>query len=348
MALRRALSERLLSCLRAPPSPRAAISDLLPLPASDPAHTHLGREKSVSSEGGFLWRFLHRRTLTQAAASVLPEFLSLPVGDRLRERLKSIGASGHRLRLEDLSPPVPASGQSSGRLSVAEARKLLRLASMERLKSELRAISESSITYEQYLKICNQASENEDKAIELAKTMDEAGNVIVLGEVVFLRPEQIAKSMEAILHQTTAMPDDPRRAELVRMEEEKSKIDRKARAQVRAELYCGLGFMVTQTLGFMRLTFWELSWDVMEPICFFVTSLHFALAYGFFLRTSTEPSFEGYFGRRFRTKQMKLMRDSNFNMDRYNELCRIFYPPSCDLREKADSVSGTRDLLASY
>ncbi|PKI70324.1 hypothetical protein CRG98_009290 [Punica granatum] len=79
------------------------------------------------------------------------------------------------------------------------------------------------------------------------------------------------------------------------MEEHKSAIDRKARVQVLAELYCGLGFLVAQMLAFMRLTFWELTWDVMEPICFFVTSLHFALAYGFFLGTSTEPSFKGYF-----------------------------------------------------
>ncbi|OWM76822.1 hypothetical protein CDL15_Pgr026334 [Punica granatum] len=87
------------------------------------------------------------------------------------------------------------------------------------------------------------------------------------------------------------------------MEEHKSAIDRKARVQVLAELYCGLGFLVAQMLAFMRLTFWELTWDVMEPICFFVTSLHFALAYGFFLGTSTEPSFKGYFNQRFRTKQ---------------------------------------------
>ncbi|KAK4751412.1 hypothetical protein SAY87_004894 [Trapa incisa] len=329
MALYRTLSQRLLSCPRAPPLPPTAVSIVASPPrVADPAHPPLRREyftSPESPEGGILRRFFQRRSLTQAAAGVLPDFLSFPVGDRLRERLRSIGTPGHRLRLDGLSRPTHASVVPQGGLSVVEARKLLKLACMERLKSKLRAISESSITYEQYLKICNQACENEDQAVELAKTMDETGNVIVLGNTVFLRPEQVAKSMEAILHQTIVMPDDPRRAELGSMEEEKSEIDSKARAQVRAELYCGLGFIVMQTLGFMRLTFWELSWDVMEPICFFVTSLHFTLAYWFFLRTSTEPSFEGYFGRRFRTKQMKLIRNRNFNIDRYNELRNFFY-----------------------
>lgn len=132
--------------------------------------------------------------------------------------------------------------------------------------------------------------------------------------------------MEAILHQSAAVPDDPRRSELDRMEEHKSEIDRKARAQVQAELYCGLGFVAAQTLGLMRLTFWELTWDVMEPICFFLTSFTSLLAYGFFLRTSTEPTYEGYFHRRFKTKQRKLMRVHDFDINRYNELCQVFYP----------------------
>ncbi|KAH6765058.1 calcium uniporter [Perilla frutescens var. frutescens] len=122
------------------------------------------------------------------------------------------------------------------------------------------------------------------------------------------------------------MPNDPRRAELENLENQKCIIDEKARSLVRGELYCGLSLLMVQTLGFMRLTFWELNWDVMEPICFFVTSLHFALAYGFFLRTSKEPSFEGYFQRRFKVKQNKLMKIHKFDMERYNKLCEAFYP----------------------
>lgn len=132
--------------------------------------------------------------------------------------------------------------------------------------------------------------------------------------------------MEQVVFQSIAIPNDPRRKELEQLEKQKAQIDQKAQELVRAELYCGLGFIILQTLGFMRLTFWELSWDVMEPICFFVTSAHFALAYGFFLRTSKEPSFESYFQRRFKVKQEKLMKVHNFDVEKYNELCSAFYP----------------------
>lgn len=136
----------------------------------------------------------------------------------------------------------------------------------------------------------------------------------------------MAKSMENLISQSISTPNDPRRKELEQMEQQKAVIDQKARAQVQGELYCGLGFLMVQTLGFMRLTFWELSWDVMEPICFFVTSLHFALAYAFFLRTSVEPSFEGYFQRRFKTKQKKLMEAHSFDLEKYKQLQTLFYP----------------------
>lgn len=142
-------------------------------------------------------------------------------------------------------------------------------------------------------------------------------------------------SVEKMISQSIAVPNDPRRRELAEMEKQKAMIDQKAQSLVKGELYCGLGFLVLQTLGFMRLTFWELSWDVMEPICFFVTSLHFALAYGFFLRTSKEPTFEGYFQRRFRAKQRKLMKIHNFDVEKYEELCRAFYPSHYDKQARS-------------
>lgn len=108
--------------------------------------------------------------------------------------------------------------------------------------------------------------------------------------------------------------------ELREMEEMKAVIDKLAEAGVKKELWCGLGFMVVQTLGLMRLTFWELSWDVMEPICFYLTSMYFLAGYGFFLRTSKEPSFESFFQSRFDAKQKQLMKAYNFDLSRFNKL----------------------------
>ncbi|GMN35445.1 hypothetical protein TIFTF001_005308 [Ficus carica] len=284
-----------------------------------------------SSEKGFFRRFLHRRAQDQSTAK-LPEFLSLPVGEKLREKLRVADITSDRLRLDCLSPPASdrAAGDPLFGLSVSDARKILRLAQVEKLKSKLREIPESSIKYSEFFRICVEGCENEDQGAEFAKMMDESGNVIVLGNVVFLRPEQVAKSMESIISQSIATPNDPRRKELKQLERQKALIDQKAREQVRGELYCGLGFILAQTLAAMRLTFWELSWDVMEPICFFVTSIHFALGYTFFLRTSTEPTFQGYFQRRFVVKQKRLMVIHNFDVERYTQLRKAFCPTPSD------------------
>ncbi|KAF9620243.1 hypothetical protein IFM89_010978 [Coptis chinensis] len=141
---------------------------------------------------------------------------------------------------------------------------------------------------------------------------------------------KVAKAIQGVIPLPIVQPSDSRMQELENMEKEKLAIDREADALVRKELWCGLGFLVFQTAGFMRLTFWELSWDVMEPICFYVTSLYFMASYAFFLRTSQEPSFEGFFQSRFRAKQKRLMKAKKFDTERFNELRRACYPHSLD------------------
>lgn len=116
------------------------------------------------------------------------------------------------------------------------------------------------------------------------------------------------------------------RQEFEQLEIIKSDIDKKADDLVRRELQAGLGLVIAQTIGFFRLTFWELSWDVMEPICFFVTSTYFMAGYAFFLRTAKEPSFEGFYKSRFETKQKRLIKMLDFDIDRFTKLQKIHRP----------------------
>ncbi|KAK7310452.1 hypothetical protein RJT34_07990 [Clitoria ternatea] len=329
MALRKLFTKRALDASKTTTSFKHS------LVSSPPSDANFHRENLTSSDSadkGFFRRFLLRRAVYHSGPSKLPEIFSLPVGERLREKLKGINkgaGDGNRFSLSDVSlAPIGGDLVYGNGISVNDAKKILRASQMEKVKAKLRNVPEGSVSYSEFLRICGEACENDEQGAEFAKILDECGNVIVLGNVVFLRPEQVAKSIESLIHQSMAKPNDPRRKELEHMEKEKGVIDDKAKAQVRGELYCGLGFMTVQTLGFMRLTFWELSWDVMEPICFFVTSLHFGIGYLFFLKTSTEPTFEGYFHRRFVAKQERLMKTHKFDINRYNELRKACYP--CD------------------
>ncbi|KAK7352357.1 hypothetical protein VNO80_17777 [Phaseolus coccineus] len=277
---------------------------------TSPCH-HLISPKS--SDKGFFDRFLKARGMYRHF-----NILSLLAGNKL----KGIGTT------VDLDVNHPTASDSSG-ISVNDARKILRTSQMEKVKAKLRDITHTSISYSHYFRICLQhCDHNQRQATEFAKILDHSGDVIVLGNVVFLHPEQVAKTVERLLSESIASPKDPRREELEKMERQKAMIDEKAKAQVRVELYCGLGFLTVQTVGLMRLTFWELNWDVMEPICFYLTSLYFSLAYMFFLRTSTEPTFQGYFQSRFKSKQQRLMKMYNLDIQRYNDLCKACYSAS--------------------
>lgn len=133
---------------------------------------------------------------------------------------------------------------------------------------------------------------------------------------------QVAKALSGIM-------SDPIRMELENLEKQKVEIDRVAESKVRSELWAGLFVLVAQTAALMRLTFWELSWDVMEPMCFFITSGYCGAAFLFYLITQKEPCFENLFHVRFVKKQKKLMKDCNFDRARYEDLktaAAAFYP----------------------
>ncbi|CAM8942307.1 unnamed protein product [Rhodiola kirilowii] len=295
-----------------------------PIPCKTEHSRHFITSPDPSPNPTFFQRLFHRRSLYQSS-SRLPELFSLPIGDKLREKLNRINSVNvnDRFNFDGLVPPPLPSPITGAGISIDDARKLLRVSQVEKMKTELRKIQRNAISYGEYVRLCVDELGDEEQGIQFSKLMDATGSVIVLGNTVFLRPEQVARKMETLIAQSIPSQDDPRRAKLEHMEAELKEIEEKARTLVRGEMYCGLGFVILQTLGFMRLTFWELSWDVMEPICFFVTSLHFAAAYGFFLRTATEPSFEGLFRRRFEVRRRKMMEARGFDFGKYEELRKV-------------------------
>ncbi|XP_047258184.1 calcium uniporter protein 2, mitochondrial-like [Capsicum annuum] len=273
-------------------------------------------------DNGILRRLIHRRFMYSSPTTSL-ELRSIPTGETLIEKLREMDISRSRIKLDGLLPPQ----EWEGKLTVADARKVLRLSQLEMVKLRLNQIEKSCISYSEFLQICSGNCLNSEQGIEFAKILDDSGTVIVLGDVVFIRPDQVVKSLQGLLPMPLANTNDPQMMEeFNQMEEDKAIIDKKAESLVRRELWCGLGYFVIQTAAFMRLTFWELSWDVMEPICFYVTSFYCMAGYTFFLKTSKEPSFEGFFQSRFVAKQKRLMKLRNFDLQRYNKLRGACYP----------------------
>lgn len=200
MALRKLLSKHLSDNYKIAPStgalhhsPIFSSTKFQPTLTSNAAKTNFHRDSLISPESsdkGFFRRFLHRNAMNQ-----LPEFLSVPFGEKLREKLKGININGERLHLNALTPPTTqetATGDPNlFGISVVDARKLLRLSQVEKLKMKFKEIPKASISYSEFIQLCVEECGNEHQGIEFAKTLDQSGNVIILGNTVFLRPEQV-------------------------------------------------------------------------------------------------------------------------------------------------------------
>lgn len=204
MALRKALTKRQSHAIRVTLAPSSVVLEHQTIVPPNAAQANFHREyltSTGSADKGFFRRFLHRRALNQSAK--LPEFLTIPVGEKLREKLRGINISSDRLRLAGLSPPLPDLATPEDALygiSVSDAKKILKLSQVEKLKAKLREIPESSISYSEFVRICVEGFEDEEQGAEFSKMLDESGNVIVLGNVVFLRPEQVGQLFSRPCH----------------------------------------------------------------------------------------------------------------------------------------------------
>ncbi|KAJ6404803.1 hypothetical protein OIU84_012887 [Salix udensis] len=104
--------------------------------------------------------------------------MSMPVGEKLREKL----ISGDRLHLDGLTLPEEIAGEAKKLgISVEDAKKILRVSLVEKLKAKLREIPKGSICYSEFVKICVDECGNEGQGVEFAKLFDQSETVIVLG-----------------------------------------------------------------------------------------------------------------------------------------------------------------------
>ena len=79
--------------------------------------------------------------------------------------------------------------------------------------------------------------------------------------------------------------------ELAPLENTKSLIDNKTAQRTNAVVWAGLGYMALQ-FGFLaRLTWWEYSWDIMEPVTYFVTYAGAMVFYAYFVLTREDSTY---------------------------------------------------------
>lgn len=236
-------------------------------------------------------------------------------------------------------------------ITYSEAKKLMRLVNVEALKMRLSGEGTETVCYSKVLEVCESmgVTKSVEEAKEFVRVLDEAGVVLVFRDKVYLHPDKVVDLVRRAVPLALTPEDDPRREELRVLQEKQQEIDTLAHKQVRCILWTGLAFSLAQISLFFRLTFWEFSWDVMEPIAFFATTSSLIIGYAYFLFTSRDPTYQDLMKRLFLSRRRKLIKKHNFNFERFMELQKKCKSPLDAHPSAKHHIAGveleTRDLL---
>lgn len=134
------------------------------------------------------------------------------------------------------------------------------------------------------------------------------------------------------------MKSEKIRQELAPLEELKSKIAFASSRRTRVLTWLGLGAMGLQFGLLARLTWWEYSWDIMEPVTYFVGYGTAIAMYAYYVITRQEYLYPAVFDREYLKKFYSDASKQSFDIDLYNNLREELAGVESDLRRLRDPL----------
>ncbi|KFV15950.1 Mitochondrial calcium uniporter regulatory subunit MCUb, partial [Pterocles gutturalis] len=131
---------------------------------------------------------------------------------------------------------------------------------------------------------------------------------------------------------------DHLKEELLPLEQMKARITDSADAKTSRLLWVGLALMSTQGGALAWLTWWVYSWDIMEPVTYFITYGSAMAFYAYFVVTKQDYIYPAAKDRQFLHYFYRKSKTHHFNVERYNKLKE-------DLAEAEESLRRLRQPL---
>ncbi|XP_058124062.1 calcium uniporter protein, mitochondrial [Anopheles ziemanni] len=122
------------------------------------------------------------------------------------------------------------------------------------------------------------------------------------------------------------------------LEEKKNELDQIAARKTNVLTWVGLGLMSVQFGVLARLTWWEYSWDIMEPVTYFVTYGTAMAAYAYFVLTKQEYLLPDVKDRQHLITLHKAAKKAGINLAEYNDIKRQIAEIEHDLRRLRDPL----------
>ncbi|XP_035671092.1 calcium uniporter protein, mitochondrial-like [Branchiostoma floridae] len=140
------------------------------------------------------------------------------------------------------------------------------------------------------------------------------------------REQDILKKMEDL------------QVEIEPLEKVRKELATRAEKRTTFIVYSGLAYMALQFGLFARLTWWEYSWDIMEPVTYFTGYAMSMAAYAYFIVTRQEYVYQDAADRQYLLGFHKKAKKVKFDVQKYNFLKSQIYQCEVDLKRLRDPL----------
>ena len=253
--------------------------------------------------------------------------------EQRREQSTTAGASGAS---ETAAPEDDAQKEQRAKGFVASLDKnivdnVLNTRHVQNLRERLDEIkyTKEFITIDKFAELCKESGCTEKKPEEYVDIMKNAGLVIQIEDYVYLEPQNITRAV------INALPGVPPRiygvsdAELRKLNEEYDQMrekvvlaEKKAARRATQLLYGGFIVLIAQLAVFVRFTYVEFSWDVMEPISYFVGLANVIMGYMYFMYTQRDFSFGTWQNQMMQSAMDRQLKTGKFDVTKYEQMAR--------------------------
>ncbi|KAM3862822.1 calcium uniporter protein, mitochondrial isoform 1-T1 [Diretmus argenteus] len=122
------------------------------------------------------------------------------------------------------------------------------------------------------------------------------------------------------------------------LEKVKDELSKKAERRTTWVLWGGMAYMATQFGILARLTWWEYSWDIMEPVTYFITYGTAMAMYAYFVLTRQEYIYPDARDRQYLLFFHKGVKRTRFDIEKYNKLKEDITEVELDLKRLRDPL----------
>ncbi|XP_004077503.1 calcium uniporter protein, mitochondrial isoform X1 [Oryzias latipes] len=147
-----------------------------------------------------------------------------------------------------------------------------------------------------------------------------------------IEEHQLGKERELILRL------EDLNSQLRPLEKVREELSKKAERRTTWVLWGGMAYMATQFGILARLTWWEYSWDIMEPVTYFITYGTAMAMYAYFVLTRQEYVYPDARDRQYLLFFHKGVKRTRFDIEKYNKLKDDIAEVELDLKRLRDPL----------